>query len=242
MKRFFAPHIEEGLTQILPACESKHIQRVLRAKKGDRIVLFDGQGLEGLCVIENFNRKGVVVRVEECRQVNRKIGLEIHLGLSVPKDKAFDLAIRGAVELGVSSITPLISERSHPLPSSKWGQKRERWQTIVQNACKQCEASFFPALHPICTLEFFLQEEREGLLLFGHPRDRESALIPPPQTETITLLVGPEGGFSKEEEEEIQKRGFQPFSLGSRILRVETAVVSLLAALVFWKENTESKT
>jgi 16S rRNA (uracil1498-N3)-methyltransferase len=210
---------------------SQHVGVVLRMKPGDTLILFCGDGCEYSAVIEEVRKKQVLVRVLSCSEVNRESPLVVHLAQAVSKGDSMEFVVQKAVELGVFSITPILSERCQVnLEKERKEKKRQQWQSIAISACEQCGRNKAPIIHQPETLEEYL----------SHPPGQMHYVLDPKGTKSwkdykfkgeIALLIGPEGGLSAEEMKFILQHGFQGISLGPRILRTETAAITALSIL-----------
>ena len=206
----------------LPLDVVRHIL-VLRHKINDSIVLFNGDGTSYNATIVEISRKIVVIKITEQIKNNHSEKLNIHLLLCIIANDKMDLAIQKAVELGITEITPIISERSQKLHTDKIAKRMEHWQKIIISSCEQCGNNIIPKLnHPIKLDEVCANPDGINLIMSnteGNPQ--QQSYIP----KLVQLLVGPEGGFSQTE----QVCGFVPLMLGNLIFRSETAVMSGLS-------------
>jgi 16S rRNA (uracil1498-N3)-methyltransferase len=216
----------------LPAGAARHVQ-VLRLQPGDGVTLFDGTAGEYEAAITHMGRSSVSVQVGAHAAVEREAGREIHLALGIPANERMDWLVEKATELGVTSIQPLLAERSVLRVSGERAEKkREHWQAIAIAACEQCGRNRVPMLHPIAALKDWLRTapaDGQRLLLSLRPETRllrEVAASGP-----LLFLSGPEGGLSPVEEDAALAVGFTPVTLGARTLRAETAPLAALAAL-----------
>ena len=223
MSRFYVnlPLIPDEVLE-LPMDVVRHIL-VLRHKINDNIVLFNGDGTSYNAKIVGISRKTVEVKITEQIKNNHSEKLNIHLLLCIIANDKMDLAIQKAVELGITEITPIISERSQKLHTDKIAKRMEHWQKIIISSCEQCGNNIIPKLnHPIRLDEVSANPDGINLIMStteGNPQQQGEG---PKQ---VQLLVGPEGGFSQTE----QVCGFVPLMLGNLIFRSETAVIAGLS-------------
>lgn len=233
----FDEEIKENLEQwTLNRDESHHLVKVLRAKSGDWITLLNGRGLALKGNIESPNAKGVVVSVNETKRwpPNEQT---IHLAVGIPKIKTLDTIIKQATEIGVSSILFLNAERSE-VPKNFFNseEKLEKLRRTAKEACKQSENPFLPKIEMGSTVLDWLSDFSEtGIHWVAHPT-RTPEVTSPDRNQPNTdqwLLVGPEGGLTDNEFNAACDHGFQAINLGSNILRVETACVTLAALAKF---------
>lgn len=210
----------------------QHVGVVLRMQVGDSLTLFAGDNHECLAVIESVKKKLVRVRLGSVRERSCESPLTIHLAQAISKGDRMELVMQKAVELGVSSITPIISVRcSVKLDKERLEKKLHQWQSIVIAACEQSGRNKVPIVNAPMHLDDLLTTDKAGLRLLLDPQAtktwRDYAVNQP----DITLLIGPEGGLSDEEIKTAQSKGFQSLSLGPRILRTETAAIAVLSIL-----------
>lgn len=216
--------------------ESAHyVRAVLRLKKDQAITLFNGQGGEFLCTLKEVSRKRVVVNINEAIDRTVESPLNITLGLGISRGDRMDWAVQKAVELGVNNITPLITERCVvKFKADKKQQRHQHWKNIVQHATEQSSRTVFPALNEIEDLDAWLKMQN-GLKVFLDPYAEKSLVELQPENMQVTLLSGPEGGFSSQERELAIASGFIPVRLGGRILRTETASLAAISAVqILW--------
>lgn len=208
-----------------------YVRTVLRLKKDDRIILFNGRGGEYLCTLREVSRKTVLVDVGQWTDRSVESPLQIVLGLGISRGDRMDLTVQKAVELGVNQITPLLTERCVvQFKGEKKPQRLLHWQKIVQHAAEQSGRTVLPAMPEVEQLQNWVSEQ-QGLKVFLDPYAETSLMELKPEAMKVTLLTGPEGGFSNQEREIAEASGFIPVRLGSRVLRTETASLAALAAV-----------
>ncbi len=213
-----------------------YVRTVLRLKNGQEITLFNGQGGEYLGRFVEVSRKRVIIDIEEFIKRNVESSLSIEMGLSISRGDRMDWAVQKAVELGVNRITPLVTERCviKFKEHDKKQQRLQHWRNIVQHAAEQCGRTQLPEMPEIEELASWVCAQ-QGLKLFLDPHAELTLKDLTPDGERVTLLSGPEGGFSQEEREIAQDSGFVGIRLGQRILRTETAAVAAVSAVqVLW--------
>lgn len=210
-----------------------HLIRVLRMQEGDAIRVFNGNGLEYAASLEQVQKKSASFTVAALLKEEAPTALHLHLGQVISKGERMDFTIQKATELGISEITPLISERCDVrLKGDRQDKKLEHWQKIAISACQQSGRNYVPTIHPVQTLEEWLAQRQEQIKLVLHPHQQQPlSEYQPPQS--VALLVGPEGGFSEPEVELCLAQGFDGLTLGPRILRTETAALAALSVLQF---------
>ena len=208
-----------------------YVRKVLRLKKDTEIILFDGKGGEYLCTVSEVNRKLVIIAVNKWLDRSVESSLLVTLGLGISRGDRMDLTVQKAVELGVNFITPLLTERCVvQFKGEKKPQRLLHWQKIVQHATEQSGRTILPVLTEIEQLQFWVGRQN-GLKVFLDPYADLTLIDVAPIDIKVTLLTGPEGGFSAQERDIAKAAGFIPVRLGSRILRTETASLAALAAV-----------
>ena len=209
-----------------------HIATVLRLKPNHPIVLFNGDGNEYSAQIISVQRKKVIVEADACLSIAKESPLHLHLGQGVSKGDRMDIVLQKSVELGVSEITPIITERcAVKLDESRWEKKLSQWQKIVIGACEQSGRNTLPVLNTPLTLNQWLASSTVSSRLVLAPGAEQSLVRQPYNTHGYRLLIGPEGGLSEAEIHLANENGYQSVSLGPRILRTETAALSSLSIL-----------
>lgn len=235
MPRVYIPPERIGGEEIsLQSKEARYILTVLRLGPGDEVIVFDGEGREYRTVLTEDYEEGVYLLIQEELSPERESPLRITLGQGLLKGEKMKFVIQKATELGVDKIIPIVSSRSIPLVEEERETLRiERWRRIAQEAAKQCGRTVVPEITPIQELGDFLSED-EGtrmILWEGEPTPLRDVIEEIYPQGGITLLIGPEGGFSEEEVLKAQDHGFLVAGLGQRILRAETASLSVLSIL-----------
>ena len=214
----------------LPQRAVKHIQ-VLRLQPGDELTLFNGLGGEYTCTIEHMGRQNVQAQTLQHLTLERENAQKIHLIVGMPANDRMDWLVEKATELGVQKITPLMTQRSVlKLQGERALKKTQHWQLIAIGACEQSGRNRIPVIEEPITLGNLLQERPSGELRFvlsTHTLASPSTLSAM-DGKIIQVLSGPEGGLEPKEEDALVERGFTPLSLGSRILRAETAAIKAL--------------
>lgn len=221
------PGIETELTEDA----ANHVGRVLRMQSGAELQLFNGDGFNYQAEITESSKKQVLVKVISSRSNPVESPLRIHLGQGISRGDRMDFAIQKAVELGVSEITPLFTERCGVKLDAERLQKRtEQWQKIAISACEQSGRSVVPTVHPALQLDKWLAQSTNELKLTLDPwaKDTIKTLTP---VSALRLVIGPEGGFSEHEVMLTTKAGFVAVQLGPRVLRTETAALTAISAL-----------
>lgn len=211
---------------------SHHVLRVLRIKTGGDLVIFNGKGSEYSAKLAAIDSKHAVVDVISKNNTETESPLQIELGQAISKGERMDYAIQKTVELGVASITPLLTERCNvKLTAKRLDNRLAHWHGVIIAACEQSGRCIIPELKTAQPLGAWLSTKREGLKFVCDPNANKNLSALPKIEKRVTVLIGPEGGLSTEEIENAKNAGFIGFSLGPRILRTETAAVTAVALL-----------
>ena len=234
MRRFFAPSNQiSDSSLILGLEETRHLRDVLRLRAGDRVNVFDGEGREYLAEIaEIFKNSTTLDVIEEIPPASPESPLDLTLAAAILKGEKFDLVVQKAVELGVTRIVPLLTVRGDVRLRDT--QKRVgRWRRIGLEAAKQSgRAALMKIGEPVEFVEFVQKVEPQTNCLFLMFSERGGENLPKqPDAKKITALVGPEGGWEDPEIEAARSAGHAIVTLGGRILRAETAAISIAAIL-----------
>lgn len=226
-----AEQLAQGQHIDLCSDAAHYVRTVLRLKKGQELVLFNGLGGEYLSRIVEVSKKSVNVDILEYRDQSVESGLTVVLGLVISRGDRMDWAVQKAVELGVNMITPLLSERCViKLSQDKQQLRLRHWQKIAQHAAEQSGRTCLPEMHECEEMTTWVTRQR-GLKLFFDPHAQQSLFNLNPDNDSVTLLSGPEGGFTAQERESAKAAGFIPVRLGARVLRTETAVLAAMSAV-----------
>jgi 16S rRNA (uracil1498-N3)-methyltransferase len=222
-----------------------HLCRVLRLKEGDRLYALDGQGTLFHVTLDAVSKDQATGTVTGSEPAGGEPPVPITLAAAIPKGERWEWILQKATELGVSRILPLMTSRTVvQIDARKAQDKQARWQKIVLEAAEQCERGRVPQVLPPMSWNDFLKSVSSdatppGLLLACLERSGQAlpqVLEASPPPEAITVLVGPEGGFTSQEAEQALALGAKGISLGSRILRAETASLAVLAMLAYHYE------
>lgn len=208
-----------------------YVRSVLRLKQDQQIVLFNGEGGEFSGRFTEVSRKSVRVAIEAFIDRDVESALKVMLGMGISRGDRMDWAVQKAVELGVNHLTPLTTERCViKFNDDKKQQRQQHWQHIIDHAAEQSGRTRPPILAQISGLENWVNQQ-QGLKVFLDPYAVHSLADLQPENQQITLLSGPEGGFSDQERQIAKAAGFIPVRMGARILRTETAVLAALSAV-----------
>lgn len=220
----------------------RHAIQVLRLKIDQTLILFNGDGGEYQAKLVLADKRNSRVFIESFDPITRESSLSTTLALATIKPDKMDFAIQKAVELGVSIIQPIYTKRSViKIKKNRLEKKMQHWQGVIIAACEQSGRTAIPELYEPKVIEDFLQSNADNekciaMLPGNHPKINalkgfnDGADNNLESSRAITLMVGPEGGFTDEEELAMITQGVIPISFGSRILRAETAVIAGLTA------------
>ncbi len=245
MHRFYiAPENWNAHPPTLTGPEAHHARDVLRVERGNRIVLFDGEGREMTAEVTDVAPAGVQLRkLHEAR--TPALRCRITLAQAIPKGKNMDLIVQKAVEIGASEIAPLVSDRTVVRldGADDAAQKQRKWRTVAIEAAKQCGQNWLPQVHPPRRVgEFFNETPRHDLRLIGSLQPdalhlkkilADYAAEHRERPSSVLVVVGPEGDFSPAELNLARSNGCRPITLGPIVLRVETAAIYCLSVLSY---------
>lgn len=208
-----------------------HWVKVLRAQVGETATLFNGQGGEYQATLSEINKKTAQVSIDSFNEDDRTPVFTTLLGQVMSKGDRMDYAIQKAVELGVSKIQLLTSERCEMRLKYDRDQKKiEHWQGIAVAACEQCGLNRVPQVLAPLSLEQWLKTQLPATKLVLAP-NKDQVNVLEHATKDVVLLIGPEGGLSEAEIESANQIGFMNWCIGERVLRTETAPVVALSIL-----------
>lgn len=223
---------ESGETLELSAEASQHVGVVLRMQPGELLTLFCGDNREFAATIVEVKKKSVRVSIGDVHEVDRESPLVVHLAQAISKGDRMEFVMQKAVELGVASITPIISERCVvKLDQERMAKKVAQWQAIAVAACEQSGRNRVPVVHAPVALTRFIEDCTAALKLVLHPAGNKRWREYDWSQVDVALLIGPEGGLTDGEVSMAGAQGFQHLALGPRILRTETAAISALSLL-----------
>lgn len=241
MRRFFFDKnaVEDG-SAIITGNLFRHIAKVLRLKIGTSVVLVDQDGVHYTGLIRDIDRRSLVIALEkQGTEPAIAAGTGITLFQGLPKGNKMELILQKSTELGVAGVVPFVAARSIPrLPKEREAERLVRWQRISSEAARQSGRSTLPHISAIRDFSEILglADQTVKLLLWEREQTNrlKSILTELSLPESVAVLVGPEGGLTDNEAEAAMETGFVPITLGSRILRTETAAIAVLAILQFF--------
>jgi 16S rRNA (uracil1498-N3)-methyltransferase len=234
MPRFFCPQpLAAGATVDLPEAVAHHLH-VVRQQPGAELVLFNGQGGQYRARLADIGKKRASAAIEAFEPAEAELPYGVTLAQALPEGAKMDWIVEKAVELGVAAVQPLAAQRSVVRLSGERADKRHaHWQGVIVAASEQCGRNTLARLEPLAGFHDWLARPRQQPAILLSPRGTQSlaqwARAQPPQP--VTLLVGPEGGFTPQEEDAALAAGALALTMGARVLRTETAGLAALAAL-----------
>ncbi|MCD6045263.1 MAG: Ribosomal small subunit methyltransferase [Gammaproteobacteria bacterium] len=219
----------------LDEAAAHHSVHVLRLKIGSEVIVFNGNGDEFKGILSEVSKKAVTVTLQQSYSVHNESFLALHLVQAISRKDHMDLTLQKAVELGVTQITPIVSDFSNIKQSlAEFKHKQDHWQKIIISASQQAGRCIIARLNPIISFKEALQTIEAEQRLFLSPRAAaKSEKLWTTPLKSVALFVGCEGGFSEREESLASANELRAIALGSRILRTETAAIAILAILQY---------
>lgn len=213
--------------------EARYVGRVLRLRPGNELRLFDGSGGEYTATLNQVSKQTVRLTVGEYHERDTESPLRIRLVQGVSKGERMDLVVQKATELGVARISPVLTDFSVvKLDAERAEKRRDHWQKVARSACEQCQRNIVPVIDtPRSMLDWFGDNAAadEPRLILKPDADVAMPKIELPGND-VTILIGPEGGFSDAEYARASAAGLLPVRLGPRVMRTETAAIAALSA------------
>lgn len=240
MQKLFVENINDEKI-ILDGESARHIAKSLRMKVGDVICVTDGGGDDYGCQIEEITKDEVVLKVCYKQACESEPSCRVTIYQGVPKSSKMEDIIQKCVELGVCEIVPSLTKRCVSRPDDKAaGKKNQRYQKIALEAAQQSGRGIVPKIENMKTLrQAIAEDESDVKIVFYEGGGEKLADIVKLDTESVSVFIGPEGGFEQEEVEQIEASGGVRATLGKRILRTQTAPVAALTAIMLLTGNLE---
>ena len=239
MPRFFLPDLDRE-TIVITGEDGRHLVRSLRCRVGETVELCDGRGVDGLGVIAAVDGDAVTVDIRERRPSRGELPCRVTLYQALPKGDKLVFIVQKAVELGVSAVVPVLTSRCISRPSDQgMAGKLERLAKIAREAAGQSGRGALPQVGPLLSFSAALAQMKDSPcpILFYEKAARPLGEVLASRPGAISLLVGPEGGFSPGEAEEAEAAGLAVCTMGPRVLRCETAPLYALSAIGYVYEN-----
>lgn len=240
MQKLFVENINDEKI-ILDDESARHIAKSLRMRVGDVICVTDGGGDDYGCQIEEITKDEVVLKVCYKQACESEPSCRVTIYQGVPKSSKMEDIIQKCVELGVCKIVPTLTKRCVSRPDDKAaGKKNQRYQKIALEAAQQSGRGIVPKIENMKILsQAIAEDESDVKIVFYEGGGEKLADIVKPDTESVSIFIGPEGGFEQEEVEQIEASGGVRATLGKRILRTQTAPVAALTAIMLLTGNLE---
>ncbi|MBR2406840.1 MAG: 16S rRNA (uracil(1498)-N(3))-methyltransferase [Clostridia bacterium] len=238
MSRFFVAPFS-GDTAVLTGQEAHHVARVLRMRVGEELMLCDGVGTDYACRILSVADGEVTAQVLYRRPTESEPTTAVTLYQGLPKSEKMDLIVQKCVEIGITRIVPVAMARSIvKLNAAEGAKKRDRWQKIAASAAEQSGRGIVPEVgEPISFKQLLGAVANENTVTFYEGGGAPLAVLVTKDTRQLSMVIGPEGGFDKEEIERLREAGARIATLGPRILRCETAPLVALSVIMQLTEN-----
>lgn len=238
MQRFFLNEDAfQGEVVYFPEEVSHQISRVLRMKPGDVVVAINPLGKEFRLTLQDVNPKICIGKVISVQAAQGEPTLQLDLFVALTQREKFEWILQKCTEVGVSSITPVFTERSLVLNQQVVEKKQDRWEKIIREAAEQSQRGRVPELKEALDYETVCSQVRADRRLIawvGETSQNLASVMGDGKINQLALLIGPEGGFSSTEVQNALASGWSPFTMGKRILRMETAAV-VACALIFYE-------
>ncbi|WP_100656735.1 16S rRNA (uracil(1498)-N(3))-methyltransferase [Alteromonas flava] len=233
ISRFFvASDLAVDTAVIMPAETAHYMANVLRLLPQTPVVLFNGDGNEYSGVVSSISKRQAEVYIDAKLAIDPQSPLVLHLGQAVSKGDRMEWVLQKATELGVTHITPVITERcAVKLSAERWDKKLSQWAKIIQAACEQSGRNTLPVLNNPIHLPDWLKTSSDQTRILFDPSAHQRIQQLEGNCRGFRILVGPEGGLSEQEVYTAVQNGYQALTMGPRILRTETAAVAAISIL-----------
>lgn len=229
---FLDQALAAGQEYSLPGDRAHYLANVLRLAAGRPLIMFNGLGGEYTATLVSASKRQAIIQIEKFVDVDRESPLKIELVIGLARGDRMDWIVQKATELGVARIVPLYTERTEvKLSGARLDKKLQHWRQIIVSACEQSQRNCLPLLAEPKEFSAFVGQNDAQQKLILHPAIESFDFSHAKQTSQVTILVGPEGGFSDGEVEVAVAQGFAGWQLGPRILRAETAPIAALTLL-----------
>ena len=229
---FLDERLSSGAEIRLGADQARYLSKVLRLGTDDEICVFNGSDGEYVATIRHLGKSAATIAVTTPKDTRTESSLKTHLVQGISRGERMDFVVQKATELGVKRITPVLTEYGVvKLDAKRAAKRRDHWQGVAESACEQSGRIRPPLIDDVVSLNAWFgarPRETDADLILRPGATTSLAAIEAPQTK-LCLLIGPEGGFSPAEYDDAEAAGFEPVSLGPRILRTESAALAALA-------------
>ncbi|WP_461810806.1 16S rRNA (uracil(1498)-N(3))-methyltransferase [Faecalimonas sp.] len=241
---FVTPSQVSGDRIYIDGSDVNHICNVLRMKKGEKLQISDGNNKKYICQIDEITAEKVFLQIVEEKIGDTELPSKIYLFQGLPKSDKMELIVQKAVELGAYEIIPVSTKRAVvKLDVKKANKKVERWNSIAEGGAKQSGRTLVPKVREVMGYKEALAYAKKLDVVFipyelAEGMDRTKELIEQiDKGQSVGIFIGPEGGFEKEEVEQAMEMRAEPITLGKRILRTETAGLTILSILMYHLES-----
>ncbi|MDR1565642.1 MAG: 16S rRNA (uracil(1498)-N(3))-methyltransferase [Oscillospiraceae bacterium] len=218
-----------------------HLSKSLRMQCGELLTLCNGKGLDFICSVQSIEPQQAILKVLETQPNKAEPDIKVTLFQCLPKGDKLDTVIQKAVELGVFELVPVISSRVISRPDAKaLDKKRQRWQKVALEAAKQSGRGIVPQIKECLSLKEMckqLPSFEQALFCYEKGGAPVKSVLEEEKPHALAVIIGPEGGFAPEEAELIQSSGGTAVTLGTRILRTETAPLAVLSIIMYQTGN-----
>ena len=239
MNRFYhskSININENI--VMDDFAAHHALKVMRLKNNDQLILFNGDGSDYTGQVINISKRQVEVSIKSKKNIGNESNLRVILLQALTSSEKMDLIIQKTTELGISEIQPIVCERSIvKIKKEKIEKKLSHWRQVAIAACEQCGRAKVPKIHEpeniIKYLERTIESDKDTKIILSPEASKSLDNIAPNIKQDIKVLIGPEGDFTKKELDLSIQNGFSPIKIGPRILRTETAPISILSILQY---------
>ena len=241
--RFFGGNTcSEGQSVELSRDQSEHLARVMRRGEGDLVRIFTGSGREFLAEVVDASPKATQVRIRQRLRAGESGDTALALAFAPPRGQRSDFLVEKATELGVDHLQPLLARRVQSNYAKAARKRTDRWRRKAIEAARQSERISLPHIAEPVTLEKFLQGAEQEMRLLADLRPEARPVWgalnqTDSRPESVAILIGPVGGFTRSELKQIESSGAMPVSLGRNVLRVETAAVAMVSAVRCWLDS-----
>ena len=239
MNRFYhskSININENI--VMDDFAAHHALKVMRLKNNDQLILFNGDGSDYTGQVINISKRQVEVSIKSKKNIGNESNLRVILLQALTSSEKMDLIIQKTTELGISEIQPIVCERSIvKIKKEKIEKKLSHWRQVAIAACEQCGRAKIPKIHEpeniTKYLERIIESDKDTKIILSPEASKSLDNIAPNIKQDIKVLIGPEGDFTKQELDLSIQNGFSPIKIGPRILRTETAPISILSILQY---------
>lgn len=238
MPRFFVDEKPKGENIIIKGEDAHHITKVLRMKIGEPLTICDSVGNDYLCELENLGKDMAMCKILQIVPSIGEAKADVTLYMALPKGDKMDFIVQKAVELGAKKIVPYIAKRSVSRPDEKSMRKKcERWQKIAREAAMQSGRGLVPEVTQVIThKEAVLKAAKHQFPLFLYENEKDTSIktvLSGKEISSVAIMIGPEGGFDESEVQTALDANMQSVSLGTRILRCETAPIAAISIVMY---------